>query len=181
MKIRRFIGIILGLVVLISTFSSCSNNKQVIEYKRILQITDETVSTQEDTVRKRVIDNFIIPDKIILYKNGTISTIGKNDKIFSDIVKYTNERIGETVDMAKLAFGKRDMDSMKEKETAIEFIYSKKQRVKINTVEKEYISLIFPLSGQYSELCFFNVNTNTYNGPVGALKQSSALLELIKK
>jgi hypothetical protein len=76
---------------------------------------------------------------------------------------------------------KKDRDSVKQKEIGIEFIYSKKQHLKIDFIDKQYISLIFPLSGQYSDLCFFNDNTDIYHGPIGTLKQSSALLDLLKK
>lgn len=120
------------------------------------------------------------PNKIVIYLDGNTQTLTNEDKLFSDIVKQMNLRVQSTLSIAKLAFRNSDMDTIKKKEVVVEFVYSKNQKSKFGFVKKEYTSLIFPLTGQNKEFCFFKHNDD-YSGPVSPLRNSEIILQLINK
>lgn len=124
---------------------------------------------------------FIVPNEIILYKNGDAQTINKDNKVFSEIVKEMNNRAHHHFNVAKLAFNRNDMVELKKREIIIEFKYSKKHISYIRLYGEEYSSLIFPLTGLYKELVFFDNSNENLNGPLGPLDSPDILLNLLNK
>jgi hypothetical protein len=123
---------------------------------------------------------FAEPDKIIIYKSGSTQTVSKDDKLFSDIVSQMNYRVEKDTDILKLGIDEIDMITIKQNEVVVEFVYLKKQKSKVGRVKKRHSNLIFPLTGETKELCFFEENSNNYSGPLGSLKNSDILLDLLK-
>jgi hypothetical protein len=124
-------------------------------------------------------DYFSKPEKILIYKDGNIQTLTKNDKLFSELFSRMNSRVS-SISEAALAFDKESMEKTKKNEILIEFLYSKKQKPIETWYKKEYTSLIFPLTGQNNDKCFLEVNTNNYGGPIGPLSSPNIVLELLK-
>ena len=80
----------------------------------------------------------IISVNQIKYKNNATQTINKDNKLFSDILKQMNKRVKGEPSTAKLAFDKDSMNTTKQTEIVVEFLYSKSQKSKFGPmVEKE--------------------------------------------
>lgn len=124
-------------------------------------------------------DYFPKPEKIIIYKDGNIQTLTKDDKLFPDIFSKMNSRV-TSISEAALAFDKESMEKTKKNEVVVEFVYSKKQKPIETWYKKEYTGLIFPLTGQNSDMCFLEANINNYGGPIGPLSSPNTVLELLK-
>jgi hypothetical protein len=122
---------------------------------------------------------FAEPDKIIIYKSGSTQTISKEDKLFSDIVSHVDSRVEKDTGILKLSIDENDMITIKQNQVVVEFVYFKKQKSKVGRVKKRHSNLVFPLTGETKELCFFEENLNNYSGPLGPLKKSEILLDLL--
>jgi hypothetical protein len=163
MKMKKFILILCVLVAIIIIFKAC------------------TLKSMKDENGTRVLIYFPKPEKILIYKDGNVQTVAKDSKLFSDIVIKMNSRVyGGLGGSAGLAFNKESMENMKKNEIVVEFIYSKKQKLKGAGPSREYSSLIFPLTGKYYDLCFLEGDNNDYSGPVGRLMNIGDVLELVK-
>lgn len=163
---KKILSVLIFYIIFISIFTACTKQSKTI-----------IPSNNETSINKVY---FSEPDKILVYKKGTTQTINKEDKLFSNIINQINDRVDSNVDVCKLEFDENNMKVTKQKEVVVEFVYSKKQKSKFRTFEKEYYSLIFPLTGDNKDLCFFNNNKNDYSGPIGKLKTSDGLLDLLK-
>lgn len=161
MKMKKPIWILCALVVFATIFKACA------------------LESMADENGTRVLVYFPKPEKILIYKDGNIQTITKDSKLFSDIVIKMNSRV-KNLGTAALAFDKESMENTKQNEVVVEFIYSKKQKLKGAGPGKEYSSLIFPLTGKNYDMCFLETNKNDYSGPVGPLINIGDVLELLK-
>jgi hypothetical protein len=125
------------------------------------------------------INHFVEPDTIIVYKDGMTKTFYRDDKLYTEIVKHIDNRINSDLHVVKLGFHKDDMDILKQHEVLIEFIYSEKQKSKY-WGSVGYTHLLFPLTGEYNDLYFMETNNgNNYSGPIGILKSSEDVLDLL--
>ena len=158
---KKIIWILCFLVVFVIIFKAC------------------TMENMTDENGTRILVYFHNPEKILVYKDGNIQTITKDSKLFSDIVIKMNSRV-RNLTTAALAFDKESMENTKQNEVVVEFIYSKKQKLKVAGPGREYSSLIFPLTGKNYDMCFLEANKNNYSGPVGPLINVSDVLELLK-
>lgn len=120
------------------------------------------------------------PDKIVIHKNGNTQTIALDNKLFSGIVSKMNDRADKYIDVFRLGFDENNMKTTKQNEIVVEFIYSKSQKSKFGTIEKQYNNLIFPLTGENLEFCFFDNGKGDYSGPIGSLNNSESLLDMLK-
>lgn len=160
---KKFIWVLCGIVVLFLIFKG---------------VTKERL-TDENGVSIKVY--FPRPEKIIVYKAGNTEAVAKDSKLFSSLVVKMNSRVsGSLAGTAGLSIDKAGMESIKKTETVVEFVYAKKQKTSFGPDKKEYSGLIFPLTGKYNDICFFDNNANNYSGPVGTLGNNNEVLELLK-
>lgn len=123
---------------------------------------------------------FTAPDIIIIYIEGNTKTISKDDELFHDIIKLTNKRANSKLSITKLGFHKDEMNSLMRQEIVLEFIYSKNQ-VSSTGRKRSYTHAIFPLTGEYNDLCFFENDDGTnFSGPIGPLNSPYLILDLLK-
>jgi len=156
---------LLVCIILISIFSACTRENQ------------SSVQVNMDSEIKKVY--FTEPDEILIYKNDNKQVISKDNKLFSEIIKQMNDRVDNRISTYRLGFDENRMSTTKEIELVIEFVYSKDQKSKFEDVERQYNKLIFPLTGEYKEFCFFDNGKKDYSGPLGKLKHSAGLLNLL--
>jgi hypothetical protein len=169
LKVKKIIWglcILCAMVVVIITFRTC------------------TLKSVVDENGKKVLLYFPKPEKILVYKDSTTQTITKDSNLFSDILIKMNSRVKEP-STAALALNKTSVDNnsmeiIKKNEIVVEFVYSRKQKLKGVDSSREYSSLIFPLTGDYYDMCFLEENKNNYSGPVGQLINIGDVLELVK-
>lgn len=156
---------LLVFMILISIFSACTRENQSSVQVNMVSEVNKVYFTE--------------PDKILVYQNGNAQIINKDNKLFSEITKLINERVDNRISTYRLGFDEYRMSTTKEKELVIEFAYSKDQKSKFENVERQYNNLIFPLTGEYKEFCFFDNGKKDYSGPLGKLKHSAGLLKLL--
>ncbi|MCM0648865.1 hypothetical protein NBE98_10805 [Clostridium swellfunianum] len=160
---KKFIWVLCGIVVLALIFKGFTKER----------LTDENGAS--------IKVYFPTPDKIIIYKAGNTETVTKDSKLFSSLVVKMNSRVsGSLAGTAGLAIDKAGIESIKKTETVVEFVYAKKQKTSFGSDKKEYSGLIFPMTGKYNDLCFFDTNTNHYSGPIGPMGNNNEVLELLK-
>lgn len=124
------------------------------------------------------------PDKIIIYKNGKLNEINKDNNKFSKIVNLLNERFDKAVLSEVLSkMNDESLSKLKKEELSMEFIYSKEQVFDYKQKSFKYKKLFFPLkikSNLDEEDEFYYAEDDKYTFPLARLPRSEDLIDLLK-
>ncbi|MFD3158833.1 hypothetical protein ACFIJ5_18650 (plasmid) [Haloimpatiens sp. FM7330] len=133
-----------------------------------------------------------VPDKMIIYANKTEKEVNKQSNEFDKIFKLTNERFKFTLYSAKDIINDVYVDNLKKQTLGVEFIYSKKQKLKYFSNFShnilEFDKLYFPLIEENKKIDKYSIvhtfqygyNNHYINSSMGNLHYSKQLIEIIK-
>ena len=130
-------------------------------------------------------DLITIPDKIIYYHQGNQIILDENNDKFHNIMKMTKDRASNVKDVTKSAISLSDIETLKENNDTLEFVYLKnvavnwKNNVNYDFIYRfEYNSIIFPLTGEWNKFMIFSPKSP---GPLGSMASADELLKYLNQ
>lgn len=173
---KSTIKILIVITIMIIMLTGCTNHNEssYIQNQDKIEMSNIDQTTYDQSY-------FIEPNEIIIYKNGDKQIFTKENPLFDDIVKLMNDRENKYIGLIRTAFTDDENETIKTDELVIEFVYleTNKLILEMDSTEREYTSLIFPLTGEYMQLCIVYNDSNNLHGTIGRFKNCNSLYDLV--
>lgn len=142
-----------------------------------------SMATEVPPVKEEDYQNFKEPEEIWFYRSGEKRIVRKDNPLFDQILKLTDERFGNRLNQIYKGVTLEDIEHMKSSQLVLELKYSDKQTLQYKTSDDkngkaEYDRLLMPLEKD-GDIVVFGGEGKYLSGPLAGLSPSEELETLL--